>query len=547
MCDEAKPTCNRCQKARRTCLGYRPATDVYFRNETKSTERRVRRDLERWSPIDTIFPSKRYRPTTSLDYLGFVRPDENRPFLAIVQESLFPSQESVALKFFFEGVDRTPADHESRTGYLDILPSIYANSAADSALPAVTAAIALGTLGASLRRPECFAEAGKQYTKAIALANAAIQDPELAKKDETLMTVLLFALFEGVHTTGAIAIVKYRGKQMFETETSRKLYLAVQQNMPLDSLMVTIYEVPTLRAQALDLLGKERSPENDKAVRGLIRACKAMDQALIAWPKTLDESWIPTTVSRIPSPDDLSSVEWEREAAWPGDIDSYADPWTSHVWAAWRNSRIFISAIIIRSYLWIAGQPIDVATKTAETERHADFLEAREVLQQMVDNTCASIPLQIARIERNDADPIEFLASYSDFSKRSTTDDTNASPSDHKPSRPLNCDIISRPLGGYYLLWPLFVASGVITVSPYQRQWIRGRLLHIGRGFGIRGAEMMASLHKHLKEEGRPVFVYGMPKKAAWAKQSETNPGNSEHKGVWSGVWSNLEKIRKNS
>ncbi|KAK3391599.1 hypothetical protein B0T20DRAFT_331477, partial [Sordaria brevicollis] len=42
-CDETKPTCNQCLKARRQCPGYKDDFDLVFRNVTKATERRVQR------------------------------------------------------------------------------------------------------------------------------------------------------------------------------------------------------------------------------------------------------------------------------------------------------------------------------------------------------------------------------------------------------------------------------------------------------------------------------------------------------------------------
>ncbi|KAL9624984.1 MAG: hypothetical protein Q9160_000713 [Pyrenula sp. 1 TL-2023] len=100
--------------------------------------------------------------------------------------------------------------------------------------------MSLGTWGRYTSRPECLVEARKRYGEAIVRANAAIQDSVAAKKNETLMAILLFALFEALntnaetlpqwnlHTKGALALAKHRGDEMFENEISRKLLQAVQ-------------------------------------------------------------------------------------------------------------------------------------------------------------------------------------------------------------------------------------------------------------------------------------------------------------------------------
>lgn len=104
--------------------------------------------------------------------------------------------EDVAIKFLFDNFDRIPRHTEASHAYLEFLPALFAQAPSNSALSAATAAISLGTWGRYLSRPDCLVEARKRYGEAIVRANTAIRDPVAAKKNETLMAILLFALFE---------------------------------------------------------------------------------------------------------------------------------------------------------------------------------------------------------------------------------------------------------------------------------------------------------------------------------------------------------------
>jgi len=43
----------------------------------------------------------------------------------------------------------------------------------------------------------------------------------------------------------------------------------------------------------------------------------------------------------------------------------------------------------------------------------------------------------------------------------------------------------TESLGGYFLIWPLFVARFVPTTPEWQKHWIKARLLDIARKIGL--------------------------------------------------------------
>ena len=60
-------------------------------------------------------------------------------------------------------------------------------------------------------------------------------------------------------------------------------------------------------------------------------------------------------------------------------------------------------------------------------------------------------------------------------------------------------------LGGYFLVWPIFVAANTECVPPQQREWLEGRLSHIGQTFGLSQAQVLVLARRHVLTCG-PVF-----------------------------------------
>lgn len=99
-----------------------------------------------------------------------------------------------AVSFFFHNFVLT--DPISGGGHLEYLPVIYAGITRDLALP--TAIIAIGIAGiANLRRNrDLMLAANAQYVLAIQLTQTALIDETLRLQDQTLVNILLLALYE---------------------------------------------------------------------------------------------------------------------------------------------------------------------------------------------------------------------------------------------------------------------------------------------------------------------------------------------------------------
>ena len=118
------------------------------------------------------------------------------PFTWDVPIALAHSPEQRALNFFFTNFVIIPRQSEASRGYLEYLPSLYANAPAESCLSSATSAISFATIGSDPAHRHLQPEARLKYGEAIKQLNVALRDPVLSRQNDTLITVLLFGLYE---------------------------------------------------------------------------------------------------------------------------------------------------------------------------------------------------------------------------------------------------------------------------------------------------------------------------------------------------------------
>lgn len=113
-----------------------------------------------------------------------------------VPPSLQISMESQATAFFFRNFVLPPQLEESARGFFDLLVPHYNTTPDSSPLHFATHAVSLSVLGNYPGREPMMREAARFYGQALRRAQLALQDPVQAKSDETLLTIMLFVLYE---------------------------------------------------------------------------------------------------------------------------------------------------------------------------------------------------------------------------------------------------------------------------------------------------------------------------------------------------------------
>jgi hypothetical protein len=278
-------------------------------------------------------------------------------------------------------------------------------------------------------------EARKRYTKAVSCTKNVLADGRQNKSDEMLLAVLMLDFYDivsrrflnqrflGTHQDGAVALVKYRGSENFQSNISKGLLLAVRNrlvNAALQKKSGIVFdpdvwadggEMPHNPATRLDLLASELanlqvlasslpSPRsrasNPKVlsvksedtscsdttffVENLLEKALDLDRRLNAWRSSTPESWEPVSIIAI---DDIHPTI--RAAGLYGSLcDVYSSLQAAGVYNTWRCTSISLLQIVAKCRQ--ALLPGSVAALVIPEY----YATAR--IQSLVDGVCASVP-----------------------------------------------------------------------------------------------------------------------------------------------------------
>jgi hypothetical protein len=126
-----------------------------------------------------------------------------------VPKTIVMAPDYEAVTFFFKNFITLPQQAESTRGYLEFLVPLYNLAMPSSALHLITSAVAMATCGQYPGKQMLLREAVSTYGKAIRKVNHDLQDLAASKADETVLAILMFALYEvSVHRTHASSKLK---------------------------------------------------------------------------------------------------------------------------------------------------------------------------------------------------------------------------------------------------------------------------------------------------------------------------------------------------
>lgn len=213
--------------------------------------------------------------------------------------------------------------------------------------------------------------------------------------------------------------------------------------------------VPKIRMLADSLFSEKRSESTTGAILQLIECCQHLDTALSTWRETTPEDWQYTSQPNFTSV--LFDFSPETSEVYPGNVDVYPDVWIAKAWNSYRTTRIFVQAMILRSAAWLAGGDMQDPRLISQI---AGALQARQVIQEMVDEICASVPFHLGQTTK--------------LGDKAYTNVINGQE-----------DQATEYFGGYFLLWPLYLARCPCIIPNEQRRWIIARIFSIARQIGI--------------------------------------------------------------
>jgi hypothetical protein len=119
-----------------------------------------------------------------------------------IPREISPLPEDAAVNCFFNYyvVDQPSGLSSSKapSRLYNLLPGLYQMAPAGSPLSATIVALGLACLSASMRAPTLMMGANAKYAYALTHINSALRDPVSAKHDETLLVIMMLALYEEV-------------------------------------------------------------------------------------------------------------------------------------------------------------------------------------------------------------------------------------------------------------------------------------------------------------------------------------------------------------
>jgi hypothetical protein len=457
------------------CPGYCDPLDQNFRDESESVIKRAQKsyktlngssegNISKWSD-DAVDPSSTM--TTWAPMFDGLAPEHiELPLPVRIAQPI----DDIAVSHFM--LSYIPGSH------FDYLPSMYDRLAKNTALPATVYAASLATLARNSGQAGLMDMARRCYVRALLKTNAALADPLTASEDSTLVSVLLLSLFEAIawsgfrtpdswttHTRGALALIKLRGRQQFETPVGRQLFVQVVNIISINSLQrktrlpkelmhllaaAMEYQFECPKYQLACLTGDVSTlvadiDEGGRTAGEIISATLDLEERYIAYADNLVSPW------RYRS----STIDVSRPEVYGNTVHQYASHRAAGLWNSYRMTRILFNEII---HAYSSCLPSDVANALQQN--------AVDNIEQMATDICASIPQFVS--------PAEFAM---DLDQQSSYSQHTSSFSHGKA--------LSPKRSAASLLWPLAVVCNANVASVEVKRYARERMGYLGREFHV--------------------------------------------------------------
>ncbi|KAF7596132.1 hypothetical protein BBP40_003394 [Aspergillus hancockii] len=455
-CDRAEPACSQCVRARFSCPGYRDPLQLQYRDESRVVQSRVQ--------------------SITSGIAGHRAPIEKAPVAkahTIAQSprsqlSLSITDESICFFFRYYVLDDGP----DMPIHLNV-SQMQVLAATSPSVKRSLSAVGLAALSNIRKSPRLMAEATEEYTLALRLANYALKEESQRRSDSTLAAPMLLAMFEVLtcstsasleswaqHIRGAAALIELRGAEQIREVIGMRMFTHLRVQI-ISSCLHWRTSVPSSIVQWSLQAMSQRSPANAKAdelvelvarVSQLLSQAKTkrdldlmhriafLDDCLLKWKQSLPSRWTYQTIRGPPPPTS------NTKCCYPEVYHIYPDLWACNIWNFYRSARILLNQLACSS--------IDVA-QAIRTYQTTDIVE------QLAADIAASVLYALETVG-----------------------------SDHY-------------LGGFIIVWPLYLATNVSVPGSALREWGINKLEEIGHQMGIGQGQYMARTLRNAISKGR--------------------------------------------
>lgn len=502
QCDQKQDGCGNCAKIQRLCPGYRNQTDLMFRDQSTH----VKKKAEAKAGLNSKRPvSARTTPTVATSEMG----DKG-----LVEPPSSPCNEQHSSLALIHTL--APTIDERTTGWFFLEYTLGGSSAQDlgESLFSSMRAVGLAGFACTHHSLELLIEARKLYVTAIQYTNTALMRPVEAKKDSTLLGILLLSVFETItgcgqrsltawadHVQGAAALLKLRGPEQLATQLGLRLFMQVTTEL-LTTCLQHDTPVPSHILELMEEASKYVDRENLtwRFCESLLTFTEFRYRAKhvtfsdprVVFEKALDLDEHVVSLFLGLSPlwgYERTYIDIKSEVVFAGFYDVYADFMSVQLWNGMRTMRIMLNRMIQEE---IRSDHLCVSGTFSDLEYGIHMKRSNEILNQMCSDILATVPQHLGFCsESSKAGPwSQFLGKRHDFGQVDQT----------------TCSLpLVRVSGGYAILRPLFLV-GVLEISRGSvRQWVIKILGLLYRTMGVHQALVLANTLKSMGQVPRVV------------------------------------------
>ncbi|KUJ08919.1 uncharacterized protein LY89DRAFT_658682 [Mollisia scopiformis] len=480
-CDEARPICNRCQRAKIVCHTVKDEGSFVFLDENVYAAGRKKRPRG---------PNVNFGTTTSQ---GVLSPQMSTQFsqnCSVPRTLSIPVGEQALTYYFHHYVDAP----QSLSGIMDghvkgaMIDGCY--SQPGSILSLAIFAISHATFGRARKSHASLAVASTKYSKALTKTNLALRNDSKAMNDKVLLAMMLLSYYENsvtgkistspsqsiqtvasqsfYHLEGAMAILKLRRQQQQRTEHSAELDKLVRRQLLRSILLRSIPVPPWLRdgsqygeqgfvlefdvcmVRAAELRHQASTIQAESAaesfperftrkvkLRSLLSEAQALDEDLVSWSSELSPE--DRYITHIIQTDRTHEVN----KTFDNTVHVYATVWHAGMWNRYRAVRLAVNDVIFKTLLELKDPDLNYAEEAAKSRTN-----------KLADDLCASISYMLGEVVlRHDITIVSKTPTSLSFSVKAST--------------------------ASFLCWPLAMVAMMPGLSCSHQFYLRSRLLDV--------------------------------------------------------------------
>ena len=462
------------------CPGYKSHFDVAWRDQNVVAEKSVQRRKNA--------TKKAYHP-------GILSDRMVKLVSLSLPRTLAEDHEGYAVNFFLSSYILLPREVGVQRSFLDCLYPVWIQTEATSPLRPAVAAVASCLLAAWSQHDSDLAISfsGSLYLKGVASLRKVLQGNGKVG-DDVVMAALMLEMYESVraflmseprnspHIGGTVALVEHRRRRPFASEVSQRVLLGARNQIigkalrNLEAVPSNISKWPDIASDLsetpafrLDVLKMEVAniqylvsqiancgPTLDVSVFNTLRKATELDQRLLVWTTSVSDHWATIRVSSLEC-----IPQSVRDA---GLYQDFCDVYGSIFIADMNNecccARTKVQVAILTCLEYLSEEKYDAVSITT-----------LEIIQEMADTICASIPYHLG--DRMVAGRID--------------EKTVQYP--HNAQQPVHEEhpISAAAFGGWLLATRLpELLSLRVPLRVGQREWIGGQMKRILRIYALK-------------------------------------------------------------